>query len=64
MLYLDLPRVKEVVTEEVTHGRYVALPPSTDPSLLNLSAMGVAPRFKSLRRVVPLKVSRISIGLF
>ncbi len=47
MLYLDLPRVKEVVKEEVTHGRYVALPPSTDLSWLNLSAMGVAPRFKS-----------------
>jgi hypothetical protein len=47
MLYLDLPRVKEVVNDEVTHGRYIALPPSTDPSWLNLSAMGVAPRFKS-----------------
>ena len=47
MLYLDLPRVKEAVKEEVTHGRYVALPPSTDLSWLNLSAMGVAPRFKS-----------------
>ena len=47
LLYLDLPRVKEAVKEEVTHGRYVALPPSTDLSWLNLSAMGVAPRFKS-----------------
>ena len=47
MLYLDLPRVKEAVKEEVSHGRYVALPPSTDLSWLNLSAMGVAPRFKS-----------------
>lgn len=47
MLYLDLQRVKDAVEEEVDHGRYVALPPSTDPSLLNLSAMGVAPRFKS-----------------
>jgi hypothetical protein len=47
LLYLDLPRVKEAVQEEVAHGRYVELPPSTDPSLLNLSAMGVAPRFKS-----------------
>lgn len=46
-LYLDLPLVKEAVEEEVRHGRYVRLPPSTDPSLLNLSAMGVAPRFKS-----------------
>ncbi len=47
MLYFDLPRVKKTVEEEVQHGRYVALPPSTDPSLLNLSAMGVAPRFES-----------------
>ena len=47
MFYLDLPRVKETVKEEASHGRYVALPPSTDASLLNLSAMGVAPRFKS-----------------
>ena len=46
-LYLDLPRVNEAVEEEVRQGRYVKLPPSTDPSLLNLSAMGVAPRFKS-----------------
>ena len=47
MLYFDLPRVQAAVDEEVQHGRYVVLPPSTDPSLLNLSAMGVAPRFQS-----------------
>lgn len=47
MLYLDLPRVKEAVEEEVRNGRYVKVPPSVDPTLLNLSAMGVAPRFKS-----------------
>ncbi len=47
MLYFDLPRVQAAVDEEVQHGRYVVLPPSTDSSLLNLSAMGVAPRFQS-----------------
>jgi hypothetical protein len=47
MLYFDLPRAQAAVDEEVQHGRYVVLPPSTDPSLLNLSAMGVAPRFQS-----------------
>lgn len=47
MLYLDLPRVKQAVQEEVRNGRYVMLPPSTDLSTLNVSAMGVAPRFKS-----------------
>ena len=47
MLYFDLLRVQAAVDEEVQHGRYVVLPPSTDSSLLNLSAMGVAPRFQS-----------------
>jgi hypothetical protein len=47
MLYFDLPRVKQAVEKEVQHGRYVMLPPFTDPALLNVSAMGVAPRFKS-----------------
>ena len=47
MLYFDLPRVKQAVEKEVQHGRYVILPPFTDTSLLNVSAMGVAPRFKS-----------------
>jgi hypothetical protein len=47
MLYFDLSRVLNVVQEEVQNGRYVELPPSTDPSLLNISAMGVAPRFGS-----------------
>lgn len=47
LLYFDLPRVQDAVDEEVQHGRYVILPPSTDSNLLNLSAMGVAPRFKS-----------------
>lgn len=32
MLYLDLPRVKQAVQEEVRNGRYVMLPPSTDLS--------------------------------
>lgn len=47
MLYFDLSRVQAAVDQEVQHGRYVILPPSTDPGLLNLSAMGVAPRFQS-----------------
>lgn len=47
MLYFDLPRVKQEIEKEVLLGRYVKLPPTTDPSQLNVSAMGVAPRFKS-----------------
>ena len=54
MLYFDLLRVQAAVDEEVQHGRYVVLPPSTDPSLLNLSAMGVAPRFQSFEVRPPL----------
>lgn len=47
LLYMDLNKVKEGVEEEVRHGRYVQLPPEVERSQLNLSAMGVAPRFKS-----------------
>jgi hypothetical protein len=50
MLYFDFPRVKQALEKEVQHGRYVMLPPYTDPSPLNVSAMGVAPRFKSFER--------------
>ena len=49
LLYLDLNRVQCAVDEEVAAGRYVMLPPSVDPRFLNISAMGVAPRFKSFR---------------
>ena len=47
LLYFDLERVKESIAKEESLGRYVRVPPSTDPSVLNLSAMGVAPRFES-----------------
>lgn len=47
LLYLDLQRVTQAIEEEVVAGRYVKLPPDTDTSQLNVSAMGVAPRFKS-----------------
>ena len=48
MLYFDLSRVLNVVHEEVQNGRYVELPPSTDPSLLNISAMGGRPSLRVL----------------
>lgn len=47
LLYFDLDRVKEAVAKEERLGRYVKLPPTTDPRLLNLSAMGIAPRFET-----------------
>lgn len=46
-IYLDIPRFHAALEEETLHGRYVKLPPSTDRSFLNVSAMGIAPRFKS-----------------
>ena len=46
-IYLDIPRFHAALEEEVLHGRYVKLPPSTDRSFLNVSAMGIAPRFKT-----------------
>lgn len=49
LLYLDFQRVKEAVLKEERLGRYVQLPPSTSPSTLNISAMGVAPRFASFK---------------
>jgi hypothetical protein len=47
LLYLDFNRVKETVAKEERLGRYIKLPPNTDLSSLNLSSMGVAPRFSS-----------------
>ncbi len=43
MLHLDLPCIKEAMEEEVHNGHYVKVLPSVDLTLLNLSAMGVAP---------------------
>jgi len=47
LLYYDLPRVRTAIAKEVTLGRYVKVPPKADTSSLNVSAMGVAPRFAS-----------------
>ena len=49
LLYLDFERVKEAVAKEERLGRYIKLPPNTDLASLNLSPMGVAPRFSSFK---------------
>lgn len=46
-VYLSPMHVRDQILKEVTLGRYVSLPPGTDPSSLNVSALGVAPRFAS-----------------